>query len=525
MSPAASSGSGDLVLNVNDHPGVRYLITRMLDRAGFTVIEATDGEGALRLIQERQPRLVVLDIKLPDISGLEVCRRIKADAQLVGVKVLHTSAVFVAPEAKVQSLNSGADGYLSHPFEQEELVATARSLLRLVEAEKKLRDTAEELQAANRRIHEFLAMLGHELRNPLSAIATSLPLLEREGARPDAALHARQVIRRQTDNLRRMVDDLLDAARVTQGKIEPRREPVDLVALLTRVGDNFRRGIVSERRQELVVRMPDVPVRVTGDPLRLEQVFNNLVDNASKYTPNQGHIEVTLARTPGGMARVCVHDDGVGIAPHALPTIFKLFSQADVPLARSRGGLGIGLTLVRSLVEMHGGTVQASSPGEGEGCLFEVELPLSVDEAPAVSVRATPAADGAARRRIVVVEDNVDAQQMLKSLLELWGHEVRVASDGEAGLRAIREERPDIALVDIGLPLLDGYEVARQLRDPVLRAEMRLVALTGYGSPEQRSRALDAGFDLHLVKPVETDTLRSLIAECRTASRAAAATR
>lgn len=523
MSAATSAGGGDLVLNVNDHPGVRYLITRMLDRAGFRVIEAADGETALRSVQERQPRLVVLDIKLPDISGLEVCRRIKADPQLASVKVLHTSAVFVAPEAKVQSLNSGADGYLSHPFEQEELIATARSLLRLVEAEKKLRDTAEELKAANQRIHEFLAMLGHELRNPLSAIATSLPLLEREGARPDAALYARQVIRRQTDNLRRMVDDLLDAARVTQGKIEPRREPVDLVSLLTRVGDNFRRGVVAERRQELVLRLPESPVRVTGDPLRLEQVFNNLVDNASKYTPNQGHIEVTLATTPSARARVQVRDDGVGIPPQALPTIFKLFSQADVPLARSRGGLGIGLTLVRSLVELHGGTVQATSAGEGAGCVFEVELPLTVDPAPTVAVPESLPAARAERRRIVIVEDNVDAQQMLKCLLELWGHEVRAASDGEAGLRAIREERPDIALVDIGLPLLDGYEVARLLRDSPFRSGLLLVALTGYGSPEQRNRALEAGFDLHLVKPVDPQELSGLIAQCGVSGRRASA--
>lgn len=507
-----------LVLNVNDHDGVRYMISRILDRAGYVVAEAATGQEALEKVRSLKPKLVVLDIKLPDMSGLDVCREVKADPHTRSIKILHTSAVFVAPEAKVQSLNSGADGYLSHPFEQEELIATARSLLRLLDAEQKLRDTAEELRQANQRTHEFLAMLAHELRNPLSAISSCFPLLERDTPRDDMERFARGVMRRQTKHLRRLVDDLLDAARVTQGKIEPKWETVDLVSLLTRITDGARQSITDERKQSLGIVLPPQPVKVRGDSLRLEQIFSNLLDNASKYTEEGGRIDVELSvpADGSGFARVVFIDNGIGIPQGALATIFDLFSQASVPLARSRGGLGIGLTVVKSLVELHSGQVRAWSAGEGKGCEVEVLLPvLSADAAvPEEPARAqTPAAP--IRRKILVVEDNIDAQRTLQSLLELWGHEVSVASDGREGIDAIKTQRPEIALVDIGLPVTDGYELARRLQRTASRKNVLLVALTGYGSPEQRARALEAGFDLHLVKPVEPDQLAALISAGR----------
>jgi two-component system, sensor histidine kinase len=505
-----------LVLNVNDHEGARYMISRMLGRAGLRVVEADTGREALAKIEQLKPKLVVLDIKLPDLSGLEVCRLIKLNPQTRPVKVLHTSAILVAPEAKVQSLNSGADGYLSHPFEQEELIAMARSLLRLSEAEQQLRDTANELQDANRRTHEFLAMLAHELRNPLSALTSCLPVLEREAARDDLERSAWQVMRRQTQHLRRLVDDLLDTARVTQGKIVPRWETVNLGALLGRVADSARRSLTRARDQHLGLSLPPFNVYVRGDSLRLEQVFANLLDNASKYSDNGGRIEVDLQVSGEGTKRAQVHvkDTGVGIPPTALAKIFDLFSQADVPLARPRGGLGIGLTLVRTLVELHGGSVRARSEGAGKGCEMTVELPvLDAETTAACESHDAPApSPGFRKRRILVVEDNRDAQQMLKILLEMWGHEVTVAADGKAGIEALKAEPPQIALVDVGLPIADGYELARQVRDDRRRKSYLLVALTGYGSPEQRARALEAGFDVHLVKPVEPDQLESLIA-------------
>jgi signal transduction histidine kinase len=330
----------EAILNVNDSEATRYMITRMLKRAGFAVIEAGSGAQALEIVHVVHPRLMVLDIKLPDLSGLEVCRQVKRDPDTRSIKVLHTSAVFVASEYKVQSLDSGADGYLSHPFEQEELVATVHSLLRLTEAEQALRDRAEELNAANRRTNEFLAMLAHELRNPLAAIVTSLPLLERRNPQDGIDQMARDVLRRQTTHLARLVDDLLDVARVTQGKIELAWEKVDLTELLRRVVSNLEQTTTAVHKQVLQLEAPGHPVIVRGDTMRLEQIFTNLLDNASKYTQDGGAIHAELHVIPSSEATkavVTIRDTGIGISADTLPTIFNLFSQADVPLARTRG--------------------------------------------------------------------------------------------------------------------------------------------------------------------------------------------
>jgi signal transduction histidine kinase len=520
--PGAAEGSrrGPLVLNVNDNDASRYLVTRMLEKGGFTVVEAATGRGAIEKVRAQMPRLVVLDVQLPDMSGLDVCRQIKVNPRTNGVKVLHTSAVFVATESKVQSLECGADGYLSHPFEQEELIATVRSLLRLTEVEQELRNQAEELKAANRRTNEFLAMLAHELRNPLAAIVTSLPLLERSAATDSVEKTARELIRRQTTHLRRLVDDLLDAARVTQGKIDLHWEPVDLSDLVRRVATNVQQAKMHPRSQALRVALPNGLMIVRGDPMRLEQVLTNLLDNASKYS-NSGDVidfSVGIARNSSGgsEAHLTVKDRGIGMDPATLPTIFDLFSQADVPLARSRGGLGIGLTLVRTLVELHGGKVSARSEGLGTGSEFEIVLPLLAEDvrAPASNGDAKRTDTASARaRRVLVVEDNQDAQDALRVLLEIWGHEVLVAGDGSSGIQAALAHRPDIALVDLGLPSVDGYEVARQVRAALGASAPLLIALTGYGAPEQRSQALAAGFDLHIVKPVEPDRLATLLEE------------
>jgi len=528
---AKQRNDGALVLNVNDNDASRYLVTRMLQKGGFTVIEAATGGSALDQVREKMPRLVVLDIKLPDMTGLEVCQIIKADPKTHGVKVLHTSAVFVATEFKVQSLECGADGYLSHPFEQEELIATVRSLLRLTEIEQELRDQAEELKAANRRTNEFLAMLAHELRNPLAAIVTSLPLLERGAPTDSIEKTARELIRRQTSHLRRLVDDLLDAARVTQGKIDLHWEPVDLNELARRIAANVQQTKLSPRSQALRVALPNAKLIVRGDPMRIEQVLTNLLDNASKYC-NSGDVidfSLALARNSAGVneARITVRDRGIGIDATTLPTIFDLFSQADVPLARSRGGLGIGLTLVRTLIELHGGKVYARSAGRGRGSEFEITLPLlAEDMIPASSTSGTflQVKPPPRSRRVLVVEDNQDAQDALKCLLELWGHEVIVASDGASGVQAALAHRPEVALVDLGLPVVDGYEVAQQIRAALGDATPLLIALTGYGAPEQRAQALSSGFDLHIVKPVDPDRLSTLLDEYAATPPSSAAT-
>lgn len=511
------------ILNVNENDGARYMSTLMLQKSGFQVVEAKDGASALELARLK-PDVVVLDVRLPDISGFEVCRCLKANPETAGIKVLLTSATFVTLDNKVEGIEVGADGYLTQPFEPEELAATVQSLVRLNDAEGRLRVHAEHLVDAGRRKDEFLAMLGHELRNPLAAISASVPLLQQGPPRSPAELRARDVISRQLAHLSRLVDDLLDVSRVTSGNIELRKEPVELVALLTRVATSCREVSVAGRAQTLDLVLPETEIHVFGDTLRLEQVFNNLLENASKYTDHGGTLSLSvsaLSSHDGGSVRVVIRDSGIGIAPAALSTIFGLFSQADVPIDRSRGGLGIGLTLVKKLVELHGGSVFARSQGLGEGSEFEVQLPaltqmqvLQYQRTSSSDPEPNPAID-LRRRRLVLVEDNLDAQQALSDLCSMWGHEVRVASDGSGGVTTILAELPDIALVDIGLPNLNGYEVARAVRSDPRATNVFLVALTGYGSPDQKKLALESGFDLHLTKPVDPERLERLLQEVR----------
>ncbi|KFE68323.1 Chemotaxis protein methyltransferase CheR [Hyalangium minutum] len=501
------------ILNVNDTDASRYLVTRILEMAGHRVIEAATGGEALRLAQELRPDLVVLDVQLPDLNGYEVAARLRASPETASIAVMHTSATFITADKRVLGLDSGADAYLTQPFEPAELIATVKSLLRLRHAEQEMRLRADQLAEADRRKDEFLAMLAHELRNPLAAIMTAIGILERKSSDDAKEVRMRSIIHRQTHHLARLVDDLLDVSRITRGKVQLRRERMDLRTVLQQVFTLIRP--VSEGRElRLETSLPDFPLWLQADATRLEQVFMNLLDNATKYTDAGGAVSVQASQEGvDGSARavVRIQDTGIGIPANKLPAIFELFSQVDESLERTRGGLGIGLTLVRNLVELHGGTISASSPGVGRGSEFVVKLPLTV--APPALASTTIASDESKRhRRILLVEDNSDARQALKDLLELWGHQVEVAQDGMNGVARALEARPDLALVDIGLPGLDGYRVAQELRARVGQA-IRLVAITGYGGPEDRHRALQAGFDHHLVKPVKPDELDRLLTD------------
>ncbi|MET0387871.1 MAG: response regulator [Polyangiales bacterium] len=518
MADAPEKRTRTVILNVNDSEGARYMVTLLLQKAGFLVVEAISGMQALEQVERHKPDLVVLDIRLPDINGIEVCRRIREGALGKTLKVLHTSATFVSVDTKIQSLDGGADGYLSQPFEPQELIATVRALLRLNETEQELRHSAEQLRDADRKKNEFLAMLAHELRNPLAAMSASLPLIERRDPLDEVEQRAREVVGRQIVHLGRLIDDLLDVSRVTQGKIELKWEVLDVGELLRRVINNADQTKTGPRRQQLQAAIPVTPIYLRADATRLEQIFTNLIDNASKYTDAGGNILVSLRESHRGNKSnvvVSVRDDGIGIAQDVLPSLFTLFSQADVPIARSRGGLGIGLTLVRTLVELHGGTVAAQSHGLGHGSEFQVVLPAlrENDHASRNAIPIQRKRDGDVSRKVLIIEDNSDAQQVLKDLLELWGHTVATASDGLEGVTELQSFEPEVALVDIGLPGIDGYEVARRVRnDPKFR-DVLLVALTGYGAPEQRTAAIEAGFDLHLVKPVDPERLSSLIVQ------------
>jgi signal transduction histidine kinase/CheY-like chemotaxis protein len=379
--------------------------------------------------------------------------------------------------------------------------------------EEELRRRGEEIAAADRRKDQFLAMLAHELRNPLAPIRNAVELM-RQVETGDASFQpTREMVERQVKNLARLVDDLLDVSRITQGNIRLRKEVVDLGTILERAVDATR-PLIESRAHELTVDLPQEPVRLEADPTRLEQIVSNLLNNAAKYTMPGGHIRLSAKRY-GKEAVIRVRDNGIGVPPDVLGRVFEPFVQSDGSLARSEGGLGIGLTLVRSLVEMHGGRVEASSPGLGQGSEFVVRLPVRVPQTAEITAPVEEASPRSPARpvRVLVVEDNVDAAESLATLLRVWGHDVQVVHDGLEALEAASESRPEVVLLDIGLPGLDGYQVARRLREDVGLDSSLLVAMTGYGQPEDRRRSREAGIHHHFVKPVEPLVLRNLLAD------------
>ncbi len=376
--------------------------------------------------------------------------------------------------------------------------------------EDNLRALASDLSEADRRKNEFLAMLAHELRNPLAPISNAVHAL-RLGATSAAAVQsASDMLERQVGQMARLVDDLLDVSRITRGTIELRPERVELSPVVTQAVDAARPAFRS-LNHELTVALPEQPIYLMVDPARLAQVVGNLLNNANKFTDRDGRVWLTVERA-GSQAVVRVRDNGIGIAPDQLPRLFDIFTQVDTSLERSRDGLGIGLTLVKTLVEAQGGSVEAHSEGLGRGSEFVVRMPIA-PETPMKPVSATATAPApAARRRILIVDDNRDGAESLAMLLSIAGHEPHVAFDGQAGIDAAERLLPDAVLLDIGLPGLNGYEVCRRIRQEPWGRELMLIALTGWGQDEDRARSKEAGFDRHLVKPVDPAGLMTLLA-------------
>jgi two-component system CheB/CheR fusion protein len=371
----------------------------------------------------------------------------------------------------------------------------------------------QELREADRRKDEFLAMLSHELRNPLAPILNAVEILNQAGPRDyDLMLQYRTVIARQVQHMKRLLDDLLDVSRVSQGKIQLQKQPVELGALLLQAVE-VSRPLIAEKRQQLSLAMAHELLPLQADPTRLIQVFANLLNNAAKYTDPGGNIMLALS-AENGEAVVKVRDDGTGMSPDLMARAFDLFVQETRSLDRAQGGLGIGLTMVRTLVKMHGGSVRAFSDGPGRGSEFVVRLPLAVPVATPVAREAPVSAKigtGSALR-VLVVDDNADAAQALQHLLKLLGHDVMLAHDGPGALIVAAQLRPDLVLLDIGLPGMDGYAVAARLREAG-HDKAALVALTGYAQDEDLRRSSRAGFDRHMVKPVDVGALRRLTAE------------
>jgi two-component system CheB/CheR fusion protein len=396
------------------------------------------------------------------------------------------------------------------------MVGVGINITRQKRLEEELRQRAEMMSEADRRKDEFLAMLAHELRNPLAPILHAVELLGRGD--PALAERARQIIRRQSEHLTKLVDDLLDVSRITRGTVRLDVRRVAAGDAIAPAIDTWRH-LIGERRLELVVQIPENPLWVDVDTMRFAQVISNLLHNAANFTPRGGRITVTLSEENGSVV-LRVRDNGAGMDPDVLKTVFGLFVQGPPPAEGRPGGLGLGLTLVRRLIELHGGTVEGASGGLGRGSEFTIRLPAAANAAvedaeparePALSAPTEP---GGARR-VLVVDDNVDAREALKFLLEDEGHDVRTAADGPDALAQAKTFLPDVVLLDIGLPGIDGYEVARRLRALAGCEESIIVAVSGYGQAEDRARSSAAGFDGHLLKPVAPERLLDVVSRAR----------
>ena len=621
---------GAMILLVDDDEPKRYAVAKTLRRAGYRVEEAGTGREALRLVATR-PNLVILDVKLPDMDGFEVCRRIKSDPATGSIPVLHISSTFVDIEDKVHGLESGADGYLTNVAEPLELLATIRALLRARRAEdaaqlstrqwqttfdtisdgvllldgqgqvvqvnrtlerilgrswsdlvgqdlpsllgavpasepplfvrmiesgtRESRDVrlgdawlrvsidpirdagsvikgglclvsditsqkrlemqllrqAQRLQEDDRRKDEFLAMLAHELRNPLASLSNALEIVGLAEDRRDEAAEAIGIARRQIEHMGRLLEDLLDISRITRGKVELRKQRVGFGTIVAHAIETCR-PLIESHGHVLSAAIPTDPIPLDGDPTRLEQIVANLLNNAAKYTEPGGQVLVSLVRE-GKEAVLRIRDTGIGISPELQRRIFDLFVQADHSLDRAQGGLGIGLTLVRSLVELHGGTIAVQSEGPGQGSEFIVRLPTAAGPTSlAQPGRNPPVTAPHAPFRILLVDDNPDHIRTMAKLLELRGHEVRCARDGPTAVEAASTSTLDVVLLDIGLPGMDGYQVAQRLRQRWGPDQLTLIAVSGYGGDEVRRRASQAGFDHHLVKPVVLGELERILA-------------
>ena len=499
----------------DDNADMRDYVHRLLS-AEYEVTAVADGRQALRAACEQRPDLVLTDVMMPGLDGFGLLKALREDPATAAIPVIMLSAR-AGEEARIEGLQAGADDYLIKPFSARELLARVSGTLSLAQARREALHREEELKRElleeARRKDEFLATLAHELRNPLAPIRNGLHILRIANGHAEAEEKARAMIERQVQQMVRLIDDLLDLSRISRGKVELRRERVDLATVVNSAVETSR-PLIEESDHQLDLRLPAEPVFVDADLTRLAQVVANLLNNAAKYTEKGGRIELTAGRD-GAWATLSVRDNGVGIPAPMLPRVFEMFTQVDRSLDRSQGGLGIGLSIVKRLAEMHGGTVEARSEGHGQGSEFVVRLPALPPATEAGRGPETADGSGAAARRILVADDNEDSAASLAMMLTLMGNEVHTAHDGVEAVEATAAFRPDVILLDIGMPRMNGYEACRAIREQPWGKDIVLFALTGWGQEEDKRRSREAGFDDHLVKPVEPATLVRKLAGAR----------
>jgi len=532
------------ILLVDDQPGKLLSYEAILADLGENLIKASSGREALELLLKNDITVVLIDVSMPELDGFELAEIIRGHPRYQKTAIIFVSAVHLTDSDRLMGYERGAVDYVSVPIVPELLRAKVSVFAELYrkrrEAEELTRDLeqrvtertaaletaiarqtelADQLRIADRRKDEFLALLAHELRNPLAPLRNAINILQlKESDDPDV-LWCQGVIERQSVQLTRLVDDLLDVSRITLGKIKLRLQPLELASVVARAVETSR-PLIDAHRHELIVTLPDGPIRVEGDRARLTQVIANLLNNAAKYQNDGGTIALTVEREAAA-AVITVRDRGIGISTDMLQEIFELFTQGERTLDRAQGGLGIGLSLVKTVVELHGGCVSAASEGPGRGSEFALRLPCLLQELDGYRTRDDADASevpDCAGLRILVVDDSRDAAESLSKLLRLGGHEVMVAHEAEHALHLAATQQPGVVLLDIGLPGMDGYEICRRLRQGGLPHAL-IVAMTGYGLERDRRRSQDAGFDTHLVKPVPPHELLKLMANHSNARR------
>ncbi len=555
------------ILLVDDKP-VRLLTYEViLERLGQNLVRARSGHEALECLERDEFAAILLDVSMPGMNGFETAARIREHPRFGGTPIIFVTGVHITDFDRLKGYEMGAADYVYVPVVPEILRGKVQVLVQLFQQRRELARlndclaaTNRELEAAHARLQahntrelqklnrtlelantqlvseiaerkraesllresarrkdEFISILAHELRNPLAAMQSGVDLLARPELVERKLPWVSSLLRRQLKHLRRLIDDLLDVSRVSSGRVQLKRETLELQRIIEHSFDAAR-PLIEDKGHSIAIELPSEPLHVEGDAVRLAQVFGNLLTNAAKYTPPGGEIELSAkTEDDGTFVSVRVRDNGEGIAEDMLERVFDLFTQAHTEHSRNQAGLGIGLALVRALVELHGGSVHAASGGPGRGAEFLVRLPLAAAPRAAETSggeTALPASAEAHRLRLLIIDDNEDLAECLSAFIaETAGHDIRVAHSGAAGVEAACVFRPDVILLDIGLPDIDGYEVATRLRREAGLGNAALIALTGYSSEQHRQRADAAGFDRYFVKPVDYDALLEVLAE------------
>jgi signal transduction histidine kinase len=522
------------ILLVDDQPSKLLTYETILSDLNENLIKVSSATEALECLLKNEIAVVLVDVCMPELDGYELAAMIRQHPRFQKTSIIFVSAILMTDLDRLRGYECGAVDYVPVPVVPEilrakvsvfaELYRKTRALERLnseledrvAERTAELEATTAALQEADKRKDEFLAMLAHELRNPLAPIRTAAQLLKLKELPESQRGRARDVIERQVEHLVILIDDLLDVSRITRGMITLHREPVLMGAIIARAVETTR-PVIDAQGHELTLELPDELITVEGDKTRLAQVVGNILHNAAKFTNPGGQIHLSVVRE-GSYGVIRVKDTGIGIRKELIPRAFELFTQVHAKSDCSQGGLGIGLALVRRLAEMHGGSVTAHSDGPGQGTEFVIRLPIAARPAMRVETQSTdsPVIPTVAPRRILVADDNRDAAESLALQLQLAGHEVRTAHDGAEALKVGNAFKPEVVLLDLGMPKMDGYETARQMRRRPWGKQAAIVALTGWAQQQDRERTAAAGFDAHLVKPVRDFDLFQAIAVAAT---------